>query len=232
MSNESNYLASLIGKEVKINRGGPDTVLGKLLAVQSDYLILHCSDGAVYVQNSHVKSITENRENKSSTYDEAPRYYEGDSFHDVLENLKHRFVQINGGGPEKLEGFIVDVTSTHLLLVVKQEVIRVPIFHIRSICVKEKNKSQGSSSGGNRSGGNKSGQRSGHRSGNRSGSKSGHRSGQNVSHGSGHRSGQKSTRGSGHRRDDSRGSRVRSRVGSRVRSRVQRRQSGLRRKAW
>lgn len=220
MSNESNYLASLIGKEVKINRGGPDTVLGKLLAVQSDYLILHCSDGAVYVQNSHVKSITENRENKSSTYDEAPRYHEGDSFHDILENLKHRFVQINGGGPEKLEGFIVDVTSTHLLLVVKQEVIRVPIFHIRSICVKEKNKSQGSSSGGHRSGGNKSGQRSG----NRSGSKSGHRSGQNVSHGSGHRSSQKSTRGSGHRRDDSRG--------SRVRSRVQRRQSGLRRKAW
>lgn len=202
MSNESNYLMSLVGKEVKINRGGPDTVLGKLLDVQSDYLILHSRDGAVYVQTSHIKSITENRKNKSSTYSEAPRYYVSSNFNELLEQLKHHFCQINGGGPEKLEGFIVEVTSTHVLLVVNREVIRIPIFHIRSISVKEKNKSSSS----NRSGSNRSGQRSGQRNGHSSGQRSGHSSGQRSGQKSGHRSGQKSGQRSSHSSGDHRSS--------------------------
>ena len=44
-------------------------------------------------------------------------------------------VKINGGGPEKLEGIISDVTSDHLIVIINNELIRVPLFQIKSVTV-------------------------------------------------------------------------------------------------
>ena len=43
------YLLSFIGKPVKINRGGPESMVGRLIAVHADYIVLLTKDGIVYV---------------------------------------------------------------------------------------------------------------------------------------------------------------------------------------
>jgi spore coat protein B len=153
------YLEQLIGTEVKINRGGPDSIVGKLIAIQHDYLVLQTKDGTVvYVQFSHIKSISETKGNTSSGNRSNPTYIAAYSFHSLLQQLNHTFVQINRGGPEKIEGFIVDSSNDYLLLVSNNELVRTPIFHIKTINVLDKkgNKSSGNKSGSNKSGSNKS----------------------------------------------------------------------------
>ena len=55
------YLLSFIGKTVKINRGGPESIVGRLIAVHADYIVLLTKDGIVYVNTAHIKSITEGK---------------------------------------------------------------------------------------------------------------------------------------------------------------------------
>ncbi|MFC4777001.1 hypothetical protein ACFO9Q_09415 [Paenibacillus sp. GCM10023252] len=159
------YLNRLVGKNVKINRGGPESLQGKLLAVESDYLVLSTKEGIVYITTSHVKSITELDNNKSGGF--TPDYIVASNFKGVLRALNQKFVQINWGGPEKVEGFLAEVGNDAVLLVVGgKEVAQIQIMHIKTIKVAGKgdNKSggnkdnnSGNKSGGNKSGGNKSG---------------------------------------------------------------------------
>lgn len=152
-----NQLNDLLGKEVKVNRGGPDSAQGRLLAIQSDHLVLHTKDSVVYINGSHVKSISENTGNTSSYYGAPPSHSKSYNFTQLLQSLKHQFVQINRGGSEKIEGFVAEGTQDYMLLVFNRELIRVPKFHIKSVSVLTKgNKSSGNKSSGNKSSGNKS----------------------------------------------------------------------------
>lgn len=56
------YVKSLVGKMIKVNRGGPESKSGLLLEVKTDYLALYLfeSNNVVYYQLKHIKSITEN----------------------------------------------------------------------------------------------------------------------------------------------------------------------------
>lgn len=151
---QAHYLHSLIGRNVKINRGGPDALTGRLLAVRSNYLVLQTRNGIVYINAEHVKSITEAA---GGTGGRTAMYIMADSFNGVLRQLRQQFVQINQGGPEKVEGFIAEVSHDTLLLVSNKEAIRIPLFHIRSVSLAQQkgNKSSGSNrSGGNNNGGN------------------------------------------------------------------------------
>lgn len=175
---QAQQAANLVGHHVKINRGGPDSVEGTLIAVPGDYLVLSGADGVVYVNGSHVKSITEG--NRSQNRSRSVDFVSASSFQSLLSKLRLQFVQINRGGPEKTEGFLAEINSDFLLLIVGREFVRVPLFHIKTISVtsnKSGNNKSGSNnnnkSGGNKSGSNKSGNKSGNRSGGRSGGKSG-----------------------------------------------------------
>ncbi|NEW05430.1 hypothetical protein GK047_05285 [Paenibacillus sp. SYP-B3998] len=152
-----NYLNQLVGKEVRINRGGPDAIVGKLLSIQQDFLVLQAKDGSiVYIQFQHIKSISETKSNVSSSYSSHSHYETSHNFHSLLTRLNHSFVQINRGGPEKFDAFIVESSSDYLLLVVNNEVVRVPVFHIRSISVVGNQGSKGNkSSSANKSSSNK-----------------------------------------------------------------------------
>jgi len=179
---QANYLNSLVGRNVKINRGGPDAMSGRLVAVRSNYLVLQTKKGVVYINAEHVKSITEAAGGSGGR---TAMYIVADSFNGVLRQLRQQFVQINQGGPEKVEGYIAEVSGDSLLLISGRDSIRIPLFHVRSVSLVERkggksggnsnsSKSGGNKSGGNKSGGNKSG-------GNKSG---GNKSGGNKSHGS------------------------------------------------
>lgn len=174
----------LVGRQVKINRGGPDSVTGTLIAIPGDYLVIATKTGIVYVNGSHVKSITEggssggkSKGNTSGRTGGIP-YIAAPNFNALLARLRHQFIQINRGGPEKVEGFLVESNSNFLLLVVKREQVRIPIYHIKTVNVSERNQSGGNKNNNNNNNNenNKSGNKSGN---NKSGNKSGNRAGNN-----------------------------------------------------
>jgi spore coat protein B len=148
-----NYLGSLIGTEVKINRGGPDSIVGRLLSVHYDYLAIQIKDGTiVYIQSQHIKSISStnsnvSRGNKSNRSNRASQRFEtAYTFEGLLGQLRYTNVQINRGGPEKVEGLVVHSGDNILLLVVNNEIIRIPIFHVKSINAANKNNSKSNKS--------------------------------------------------------------------------------------
>lgn len=177
---------NLVGRQVKINRGGPDMVEGRLVAIPADYLVVSTNDGIIYVNAAHVKSITETGQTggTAGNRSRSTSFITASSFSSLLSKLRHQFVQINRGGPEKIDGFLAEINSDSLLVVVNREIIRIPVFHIKTVNVSGKgnnkngsgNNKSGSSNKSSNKSNNKSGSRSGGRSGNRSGRRSGNRS--------------------------------------------------------
>jgi spore coat protein B len=130
-------LSSLVGKAVKVNRGGHDSRIGQLLEVEEDYFVLLTKeDGVLYYKGHHVKSLTNNLKKGldfNLTIPEDFTYIGGNCFKEVLCNLKYHWVTLNRGGHEKYEGVMDDVNDEYITMVSNEEVIRVAMFHIRNI---------------------------------------------------------------------------------------------------
>jgi spore coat protein B len=128
---------SLVGKTIKVDRGGPESRIGKLMAVLDDHLVLLTKDdGVLYYNTHHVKSVTENSKDTMDLGIEVPENFEfksADSFQGLLECLKFQWVRINRGGPEKLEGVISEINKDFVSLISKEEVVRVSMWHIRNV---------------------------------------------------------------------------------------------------
>lgn len=128
---------SLVGKTIKVDRGGPESRIGKLMAVLDDHLVLLTKDdGVIYYNTHHVKSVTENSKDTMDIGIEVPENFEfksAASFQGLLDSLKFQWVRINRGGPEKLEGVISEINKDFLSLISKEEVVRVSMWHIRNI---------------------------------------------------------------------------------------------------
>ncbi|OIK09312.1 hypothetical protein [Bacillus sp. MUM 13] len=133
---------NLIGKVLRINRGGPESRTGILLDVSDDHLaILTDQEGVVYYKTSHIKSITENVKKGFEFKVEVPldfSYKTASNFKSLLDELKNHWVNINRGGPEKLEGILCDINDEFVTVFFNEEVIRLALFHIRSISYGEK----------------------------------------------------------------------------------------------
>lgn len=130
-------VSSLLNKVIKIDRGGPESNVGMLLAAEDDHItVLTESDGIVYYRTDHIKSLTHDTKNGMEFSLEIPEdfiYLQAENFQSMLGELKHQWVQINRGGPEKLEGVLDEVTDDYITIILNQEVIRVVMFHIRNI---------------------------------------------------------------------------------------------------
>ncbi|MEY9869666.1 spore coat protein B [Peribacillus sp. B2I2] len=131
------WLTNLVGKVLKIDRGGPESRTGLLLGIYDDHLsILTEQEGVIYYKTDHIKSITENVKNGFQFQLEIPEdftFKAADNFIDILDDLRNQWVNINRGGPEKLEGVLHDVNDEYVTLTLNEEVIRLAMFHIRSI---------------------------------------------------------------------------------------------------
>lgn len=130
-------MKSLIGKIIKVDRGGPESKIGKLMDVYDDFLVLLTEDdGIVYYYTHHVKSVTENAKEQLQFNIEVPEgfeYKKADDFQGLLDTLKFQWVKINRGGPEKLEGVLSDINKEFVSLINKEEIVRLSMFHIRNI---------------------------------------------------------------------------------------------------
>ncbi|KAB7668412.1 hypothetical protein [Bacillus sp. B1-b2] len=130
-------LQTLVGKVVKVDRGGPESKVGKLVAVGEDFFtILIEKDGIVYYKMQHVKSLTENAKKSLPFELEIPAGFEfkySTSFIGILDSLKYFWVKINRGGKDSIEGVLEDITSDYITVVSNEEIIRLSTFHIRNI---------------------------------------------------------------------------------------------------
>jgi spore coat protein B len=130
-------MKSLVGKIIKVDRGGPESRIGKLLGVNDDFLILLTEDdGVVYYFTHHIKSVTENAKEQLEFKIEVPEGFEyknAENFQGLLGELKYQWVKINRGGPEKLEGVLSDISHDFVSLINKEEIVRLSMYHIRNI---------------------------------------------------------------------------------------------------
>ena len=155
-------ITSLMNKVVRIDRGGPESRIGKLLSVADDHItLLTEDDGVVYYMTHHIKSITDNAKQGLEFNIEIPENFEflkDNKCISVLEKLKYRWVKINRGGPETLEGVLNEANDDFVTIISNEEIIRIATFHIRNISygVKiEKTKSEESESNKNKDDSNK-----------------------------------------------------------------------------
>ncbi len=134
-------VGKLTGTYVQINQGGPESKTGMLLDVSDNYVaLLTEDDGVVYYNIQHMKSISEYNEdndddNEDSTEEEVsiPEYIVTEDFHDIFAEMSHKWVSINRGGPEALEGILVQSAGGHYTLINSDEVLRINPYHIKSI---------------------------------------------------------------------------------------------------
>ncbi len=136
--NFNELLSKLVNEVIQINQGGPERRHGILLAVRSDFLILLTEDdGVVYVKLHHIKSVSKTGrpedkkdEKKTSKY---PVFSKASNFSDVFKELEHKWVTINRGGPEAMEGVLVEKSGGFYTLISDHAVLRIHPFHIRSV---------------------------------------------------------------------------------------------------
>jgi spore coat protein B len=127
-------MRGLLGREIKINRGGPDSVQGTLTDVRWDYMAMNCKEGIVYVNESHVKSITDTGRSGGNRNAAMGNPIPSNTFLGVMQALRFRRVQINRGGPEKVEGILADANQNQLIMALKnQEIVRIPMQHVKSV---------------------------------------------------------------------------------------------------
>jgi len=149
----SDVLTAMKDQMVRIDRGGPEARNGRLLDVKGDYLVLYTEkDGVVYYQLEHVKSlsyaVSDNKNGSGNNNNQAqaqngntmsmvtfvkPEYVEADNFTELLKNMRYKWVTINRGGPESMQGVLADSSDGHLVLICEKEVCRIATFHIRNI---------------------------------------------------------------------------------------------------
>ncbi|WP_433708087.1 hypothetical protein [Paenibacillus illinoisensis] len=173
MSMNGQGMRGLLGREIKINRGGPDSVTGTLMDVRWDYMAVSCKEGIVYVNETHVKSITETGRSGGNRAAALGNPIPSNTFLGVMQALRFRRVQINRGGPEKVEGILADANQNQLILTLKnQEIVRIPLQHVKSVSLVRGNNNnnngnntsqgnqaaQGNQAQGNRSQGNQAAQ--------------------------------------------------------------------------
>ncbi|MDN3015690.1 hypothetical protein PH210_05635 [Paenibacillus sp. BSR1-1] len=134
---DKDIIKNFIGSVIRVDRGGPESRIGKLMYAGDDHIaLLTEDDGVVYYNTHHIKSLTENMKGQMEFNIEVPKDFEfkkAANFQELLEALKFQWVKINRGGPEKLEGVLSDVTKDFVSLINKEEIVRLSLFHIKNI---------------------------------------------------------------------------------------------------
>jgi len=128
----NNRLSNLIGKFVRVNRGGPESSDGVLVAVKHDYIVLFIKkDGFIFYNLEHIKSITllnhHGRHDFHSLNHRTPR-----TFIEALRANKHRLIKVNRGGPDSVTGVLTEVHPHYIKLIADHETVIIFTHHIKS----------------------------------------------------------------------------------------------------
>ncbi|MBG9597520.1 spore coat protein [Bacillus mycoides] len=128
------FLKELIGSYVRVNRGGPESQKGIIVSVCTDYVVLQNEKGEYhYYQLRHLKSITKNTKDGGIGDSVWSEEDSAEDFETLLQGFKYRWVKINRGSPEKVEGILQDVSCDYVTLIIKEEVVLIALSHIKSV---------------------------------------------------------------------------------------------------
>ena len=130
-------LDTMVGQVIRVDRGGPNAAVGKLLKAGNDYFVLLTKkDGVIIYTTHHVKSITLDSKDQGASSVSLPEGLEGlfdeDTLKNLLQKIGRRWVKIN---PEKLEGVLNEVCEDYLTIIFKEEIIYVSMFHLRNLII-------------------------------------------------------------------------------------------------
>ncbi|WP_077624880.1 hypothetical protein [Sediminibacillus massiliensis] len=136
-------LENLKYQPVRINQGRPESRYGRLLSVESDYLVMLTEkDGIIYYNLDHMKSICEPFGSGESfpieRNMEIPPYLDQPDFYTLIGSCKYRWVTINHGEAGNMEGVLVENANDHIILIHHNEIVRIPAKHIKSISLGQK----------------------------------------------------------------------------------------------
>lgn len=139
----------LMGKQVRLDRGGPESRLGEILAVGFDYVgIYNEKDGLIYYNTSHLKSLTLNTKDtvahsQADQVSPVPlKILEADNFVGLLKAMKNLWCQVNRGGHESIQGVLADANDDYITMVVNHELVTIFNFHIKSMSYGVKKENQ------------------------------------------------------------------------------------------
>ena len=134
---DKDVMKCFIGKVIKVDRGGPESKIGMLMDVSDDLMVLLTEDdGVVYYNSKHIKSFTDNTKDHMEFNIKVPKdfkFIKASDFQELLDSLKFKWIKINRGGPEKLEGVLTEVNKDYVFLINNQEIVRLSMNHIKSI---------------------------------------------------------------------------------------------------
>ena len=140
---------SLIGKEVRLDRGGPESKQGRVVAGGTDYVVIYNEkDGLIYYNTQHLKSITQNTKNSmeySEVENEIPatlKIMQAGSFLELLRGMKNLWCQVNRGGHESVQGVLAEMNEDYINMVVNHELVTIFSYHIKSISYGVKKENQ------------------------------------------------------------------------------------------
>lgn len=126
-------LKKMENQVIKLNQGGPESIHGMLLSVRQGYVVVNSEDdGLVYVNPHHIKSVSLASEEVMDRENMEENMIIADDLYDVLHHFENKWVSINRGGPEAIEG-VLFLDDGYYKLTRNEEVIRVDPFHIRSV---------------------------------------------------------------------------------------------------
>lgn len=151
----------MIGKLVKLGRGGPGERKGYIAATRRDYLSLYTTDGQlVHYPLQHLKCCTEVVE--AETDGSAPSMSATEvmtqgmatafppTFTELVASHRGKLITVYDHGPESATGFLFDVGADFIQLVTgPQDMVYYPLFHIRSLSVPQQKGRQAAAKGEN-----------------------------------------------------------------------------------
>lgn len=139
----------LMGKQVRLDRGGPESRQGEIVAVGFDYVgIYNEKDGLIYYNTSHLKSMTVNTKDTmeyllTAQPNATPlKIMEADNFIGLLKGMKNLWCQVNRGGHESVQGVLADANDDYITMVVNHELVTIFNFHIKSMSYGVKKENQ------------------------------------------------------------------------------------------
>lgn len=156
---------------IRINGNGPESKVGQLIDVKDDFFVLYTEEeGLIFYKEQHIKSLShglissnqvvakageelvlDNSSNEEVIEEELTdsltnimevyNQISADNTSDLLTNLKLSWIKVNRKGPESIEGLLVEANENYLVLIVNNEIFRIPTYHVKNFSVSI-NKSQ------------------------------------------------------------------------------------------
>lgn len=126
-------LETLDNRYVQVNGGGPASKIGRIIEVTPEFIVLSTKkDGLVLFPIALIKSVAIVETSFHSKWPEFP-IVDIPTLNGALTQLIYFWISVNAGGPEKVEGVLIQVTEEYIVVVNKDEIFYVTTDQIQSI---------------------------------------------------------------------------------------------------